>query len=223
MLLQSAIKIKGYTTEICIKVKLLFLNLFARFYGFREVQLSHKVKIVGAQNITIGEKTKIFDRVELNCSNGPYLSVFRNSETTTGKIVVGANSSIKSYVKLITYQGFIEIGENVSINPYTMIYGQGGVMIGNNVMIASHCIIVSSNHSFDRLDIPMRCQGVVAKGICIEDDVWLGSRVTILDGVTVGKGAIVAAGAVVNSNVEPFTIVGGVPAKYIRRRYIENG
>lgn len=97
------------------------------------------------------------------------------------------------------------------------------VKIGNDVEIASHCFVISSNHSFDRLDIPMRFQGVVAKGICIEDDVWLGSRVTILDGVTVGKGAIVAAGAVVNSNVEPFTIVGGVPAKYIKRRYIENG
>jgi acetyltransferase-like isoleucine patch superfamily enzyme len=119
----------------------------------------------------------------------------------------------------MTYGGIIEIGSNCSINPYTIIYGHGlGTKIGNNVLIAGHCMIIPANHNFSHTDVPINKQGINSKGIIIEDDVWIGSGCQILDGITIGKGAVIAAGAVVNKSVEPYNIVGGVPAKIIGKR-----
>ena len=113
------------------------------------------------------------------------------------------------------------IGEKSYIGPYTVIYGHGGVSIGENVLIASHCSIVASNHIFDDIHTPISNQGSRDLGITIENDVWIGTGARILDGVTIGTGAIVGAGAVVTNSIEPFTIVAGVPARPIgSRKYI---
>ncbi len=98
------------------------------------------------------------------------------------------------------------------------VYGQGGVKIGNYVRITAHTIIVAPQHIFKRRDIPICEQGIESKGIIIEDDVWIGAHCTILDGVKIGKGAIIAAGAVVTKDVAPYSTVGGVPAKLIKVR-----
>ena len=78
--------------------------------------------------------------------------------------------------------------------------------------------MIPSNHNYARTDIPIYRQGETSKGIVIEDDVWIGARVTILDGVRVGGGSIIAAGAVVSKDVEPFSVVGGVPARVLKSR-----
>jgi acetyltransferase-like isoleucine patch superfamily enzyme len=135
-----------------------------------------------------------------------------------GSIKVGKNCEFLYGVLLLTYGGNITIGENCSINPYTVLYGHGNLTIGNNVLIAGHCLVIPANHKFDDVNKPISKQGETRKGIVIEDDVWIGSGCRILDGVNIGTGAIVAAGAVVNKDVPPFTIVGGVPAKIIKLR-----
>jgi acetyltransferase-like isoleucine patch superfamily enzyme len=114
--------------------------------------------------------------------------------------------------------GSIVIGTKSSINPYCVLYGTGGLVIGDFVRIAAHTVIVAASHRFDRTDVPICAQGSSAVGITIENDVWVGAGVQILDGVRIGRGAIIAAGAVVRSDVEPFAIVGGVPARVIKRR-----
>ena len=91
-------------------------------------------------------------------------------------------------------------------------------MIGNYVRIAAHTVIVATQHIFERTDVPICHQGIEGKAIKIEDDVWIGTNCTILGGVSIGKGAIVAAGAVVTKGVEAYSIVGGVPAKVIGSR-----
>ena len=122
-------------------------------------------------------------------------------------------------VVLMTYGGSIRIGDRCSINPYTVIYGHGrGVEIGNDVLIAAHCVIVPFNHNFDDLQIPINAQGYTSKGIRICDNVWIGSGARILDGVRIGSGAVVAAGSVVNRDVGENEIVAGIPAKCIRKR-----
>jgi acetyltransferase-like isoleucine patch superfamily enzyme len=98
------------------------------------------------------------------------------------------------------------------------LYGTGGVVIGDAVRIAAHVVIVAAMHRFDSVDIPIHEQGSSASGIVIEDDVWIGAGARILDNVRVGRGAIVGAGAVVVKDVEPFTIVGGVPARLLKYR-----
>ena len=114
--------------------------------------------------------------------------------------------------------GSVTIGAHCSLNPHCVVYGTGGLVIGANVRIAAHTVIVAAMHKFDRLDLPIHEQGSTASGIIIEDDVWIGAGVCILDGVRIGTGAIVAAGAVVVKDVPPRTIVGGVPARVIRQR-----
>jgi acetyltransferase-like isoleucine patch superfamily enzyme len=99
-----------------------------------------------------------------------------------------------------------------------VLYGHGNLTIGDNVLIAGHCLIIPANHVFTDINIPISNQGETKKGIIIEDNVWIGSGCRILDGITIGTGAIIAAGAVVNKDVLPNTIVGGVPAKLIKNR-----
>jgi maltose O-acetyltransferase len=115
----------------------------------------------------------------------------------------------------------LEIGFNSGIGIAAKIYGIGGggkVIIGNNVMMASDVTILTLNHNYNEKNKPMREQGVKFLNVIIEDDVWIGYRVTILPGVKIGKGSVIGAGAVVTKNVEPYTVVGGVPAKFIKER-----
>ena len=103
------------------------------------------------------------------------------------------------------------IGINASIGEQTHI--------GSDVMMDPDCVIYTRNHRFDRLDIPMREQGYgPVEPVEIGDDCWIGGRVTILPGVHVGNGAVIAAGAVVTKDVPPYAVVGGVPAKIIYNR-----
>jgi maltose O-acetyltransferase len=91
--------------------------------------------------------------------------------------------------------------------------------VGDNVMIAPGVIILTQNHQFDDPEVPMIDQGFKpGKGVVIEDDVWIGTNAIILPGCRLGKGAIIAAGAVVTRDVPPLAIVGGNPAKFIRQR-----
>lgn len=135
-----------------------------------------------------------------------------------GAISIGKNTGLDVGVILRAYGGSITIGENCTINPYTILYGGGGLFIGNGVRIAAHCVIVAANHIFEDPDCYIYTQGETKVGINIEDDVWIGAGVRILDGVTVAKGSVVAAGAVVTKSTEPYSIVGGVPAKKIGTR-----
>lgn len=109
------------------------------------------------------------------------------------------------------------IGDYSGIGEGARLYGE--VHIGKYVMMGPQCWIYTQNHEFNQLDKPMALQGPqLAKPVIICDDVWIGGRVTILPGVTVGEGSIIGAGAVVTKDVPPYSIVGGNPAKVIRMR-----
>jgi acetyltransferase-like isoleucine patch superfamily enzyme len=111
----------------------------------------------------------------------------------------------------------IRIGRNCLIGEYCVIRGQGGVHIGDRVYASPLSQIIAVNHVFSDADRPFVEQGIVAKGIHIEDDVWIGAGAVITDGVRIGRGAVVAAGAVVTADVPPATVVGGVPARELRK------
>lgn len=117
----------------------------------------------------------------------------------------------------------ISIGSNSSIGPYAQIVGSGWggtLTIGDNVMMGPEVVILLSEHNHERTDIPMNQQGVRTTAVVIEDDVWIGMRSMILRGVTIGKGSIIGAGAVVTKDVPQYAIVGGIPAKVIKYRNI---
>lgn len=151
----------------------------------------------------------IFNKIGYLSYISPVSSIRNHS-----KIVLGNFCQINSYVVL--WPTKLTVGSHSQINPGTAIYGN--VSIGSNVMIAPNCMIAGGNHNFNDKKIPMILQGSNEKGIIIEDDVWIGANSVIVDGVKIGKGAVIGAGSVVVKSVESYTIVAGVPAIKIKNR-----
>lgn len=115
---------------------------------------------------------------------------------------------------------YLRIGNNVSIHPMCYIEARGGIEIGDNVSIAHGVTIMSETHIYDRVDIPIKDQGMYYENTIIDSDVWIGAKATILCGIKIYRGSIVAAGAVVTKNVDSYSIVAGVPARLIKKRQI---
>ncbi len=116
----------------------------------------------------------------------------------------------------IHFSSKITIGDSSSIGDNSYISGE--VKIGDNVMIAPCCVFIANNHNYSRIDIPIKKQGSYESKISIGNDVWIGFGSKILCGVTIGNGAIIAAGAVCTKDVAPYEVVGGVPAHHIKYR-----
>ena len=122
----------------------------------------------------------------------------------------------RSYLALGTYvTGTIRIGADCSINPYTVV--RGDVQLGDAVRVGAHTSIIGFNHSFEP-GSPVFRQPLTSRGVRIGDDVWIGSHVVVLDGVSIGDHAVLAAGAVVTKDVPSGAIVGGNPARRLRWR-----
>ena len=135
-----------------------------------------------------------------------------------GSVSIGKNCEIHPFSMLLTYGGHIRIGDNCSVNPFTIVYGHGGVRIGHGVRIAAHTVIIPANHNVVTDGQPIYQSGVSAKGIDIDDHVWIGSGSRILDGVRIGRNAVIGAGSVVTKSVPENATVAGVPARVIKQR-----
>ncbi|MFZ3183196.1 MAG: acyltransferase [Pseudomonas sp.] len=110
------------------------------------------------------------------------------------------------------------VGDDVDFATGVLVTTDGGVYIGKRVLIGYRTQVLSSNHAVPVKPARIFSAGHIKAPVRIEDDVWIGANCTILPGVTVGEGSIVAAGSVVTRDVPPFTYVGGVPAKVIKER-----
>lgn len=154
--------------------------------------------------------------------------------------------SSKIWVKsiMICYRSlFSQIGKDVIFNPINSIFSyphiklgnhvfiggkawfSGKISIGNYVMFGPSVTILGGDHEYKNTKKPMffvKDNQARSASIIVEDDVWVGANVTILKGVTIKRGAIVAAGSVVNKDVEEFSIVGGIPAKVLAQRFTDN-
>lgn len=171
-------------------------------------RISSSAIVRGAERLGIGPGCRIGRQVELNCG-------------AAGSIVLGDGVSLGPYVIVESRGGTVRIGARTGIGPFCVLYGHGGLSIGNDCLIASHVVFIPENHRFERTDVPMREQGGERKGIHVGNDVWLATGVVVLDGVTIGDGAIVGAGAVVTRDIPPRAIAVGVPATV--KRYREGG
>ncbi|HDR9000040.1 acyltransferase [Burkholderia vietnamiensis] len=127
------------------------------------------------------------------------------------QVKIGRDSSIAMGCFVTGYH--ISIGDNTVVNRYTYLDGRVPLTIGNNVNISHYTLIQTLTHDPQNPDFICLCKPVV-----IEDHVWIGARAIISPGVRIGEGAVVGAGSVVTRDVEPYTIVAGNPARYIKER-----
>ena len=150
-------------------------------------------------------------------------NVYINALSESG-IIVGRNVTIARNASLIctgviAKKGVgISIGNNSAIGAYSFLSGQGGLTIGNDVIMGPGVKIFSENHNYNDPNILIRKQGENRKGITIEDNCWIGAGVIILDGVIIGSGSVIAAGSVVTKSLEKNSIAAGVPATIIKYR-----
>ena len=176
--------------------------------------------VVFAQNVILRHPRRIHigDRVVI--SEGCILDA--RNKGANEVIVLGDNVILSNNVMISCKNGTVKIGARTGINAQTIIQSTNHcpVSIGADVIIGPRCYIVGGgNYNTDRLDIPMWRQGIKDDGgVAIENDVWLGANVTVLGGVSLKKGCIAAAGAVIVNSVSSMAICGGVPAKIIKMR-----
>jgi acetyltransferase-like isoleucine patch superfamily enzyme len=131
------------------------------------------------------------------------------------KFWLGDYSVVESFACINNAVGDVIIGDHTRIGLHNTIIGP--VIIGSHVNLAQGITITALNHNFDDSEKRIDQQGISTKEVVLEDDIWVGANAVILPGVTIGKHAVVAAGAIVTKDVPPHSLVAGVPAKVIRQ------
>jgi len=143
-------------------------------------------------------------------------------ESAQDSIVLGDNIILSNGVMLSCKNGTIAIGDNTGLNAQTIIQSTNDcpVAIGRDCIVGQRCFIIGGgSYNMDRLDVPIRKQGIKNDGgVILEDNVWLGGNVSVLGGVTMAKGSVAATGAVVTHSVPESSVSMGVPARMVRTR-----
>ena len=183
----------------------------------------------------MGERSYVSRKAQIKCPRlqmGPkcfiddYVTIYAH-RGARGGVFLDRNVHIYrwSVIELGQGEGCLQIGANTYVqsgcifNPFV-----ASIIIGANCMIAARCAFMPYQHSFADTSRPMREQPLTSRGdIIIEDDVWLGLNVCVMDGVTIGRGAVIGAGSVVTRDIPPYAIAGGVPARVISYRGVGRG
>ena len=195
-------------------IKFLRGNIYRTF--LKEVHgmflVGKNVQISYGKHIRCGKNVKFEDYSEIHglCSEGLNFGDY----VTIGRGVMIRPSSYYG----VDYGIGLTMGEHSSIGPYGYVGRSGRITIGKNVMFGPKCSLFAENHVFSDTESTIKSQGVQQKGIIIEDDCWIGSNVTILDGVTIGRGSVIGAGTLVTKNVSAGSIVIDKREKYNKQR-----
>lgn len=193
----------------CQALRGVMIKPFIKSTGF--LFLGKNTKIQFKKQLTIGKSVIIDDNVFINAYSLNGIQLGNNVSISRDSILVGSG--------VIRRKGIgIKIGNDTGINARAYFGGQGGISIGDFVIIGPDVKIFSENHIYDNISIPIKFQGESRQGVLIEDNCWIGAGSIILDGVHLGKGCVVAAGAVVTKSFSDNSIIGGVPAKLIKTR-----
>ncbi|EMO43306.1 transferase hexapeptide repeat protein [Leptospira noguchii serovar Autumnalis str. ZUN142] len=153
----------------------------------------------------IGNHVHFHPAVEIDC--------FEN-------ISIGENCGVGAFAFFSASGGEIRIGNEVFFNRNVHINASvGGVIdIGDRCLIGPNVVFRTANHNFDSIELPIQKQGHKIGNIILETDVWIASNVVLVGGIRIGKGVVVAAGSVVTKDIPAYSVVGGVPAKIIKKR-----
>lgn len=173
--------------------------------------IGSKVKVRHAYQLTAGKNLILEDGVSINALSeqgiilGDHVSIARNSILFCTGIIAQKGTGIT-------------IGDRTGISARAYFAGQGGITIGNDVIMGPNVQVFSENHAFADPNLTIKEQGVVKDPVVIGNNCWIGGGATILAGVHIGDGCVIAAGSVVTKSVAANSIVAGVPAKVIKSR-----
>lgn len=199
----------SYSVQLLRGLKLVLYNRYAK-----GIALGRGVRFFYVSNMRLGRFVKIGEFTTLNA-------------TGKGCLEIGKGSGIGAFSRVIISTSFnhlgshIHIGENVGIGEYAYLGGGGGLDIGDDCIVGQYFSCHPENHLYDDPEVLIRQQGVTRKGIRIGKNCWIGTKVTVLDGVTIGDNCVIAAGAVVNRSMPANSVIGGVPARVLKSRIDE--
>lgn len=212
--LDDAIKSQDLLIILCKKVGELLrgerLKLFLNTTG-GFLFVGKKCSIKHCSHIKIGKSVQIGNYVTIN-------ALCKKGITLGNNVTIKDGTIIEGYGVMRNIGEKLTIGNNVGISQNCFIAIRGNIEIGDDTILGPGVSIFSENHIIDELNIPIVNQGERRADVIIGNGVWIGTKATILCGVTIGDGAVIGAGAVVTKDVQPFTIVGGIPAKLLRKR-----
>lgn len=189
------------------KIKKILFQIYIAILSSIPTEIGVRLRYFGYKSLF--KKTDGFFRIE----TGVTILGFKN-------ISLGSNVIFNKNCYVYSHDGgILIIGNNFSMNNNSQLGASfGKIIIGDDCAIAPNCVLRASNHTFDSTDIPFNKQGHTYGEIIIRNDVWISSNCVITANTSIGKSSIIGAGSVVTKDVEPYSIMGGVPAKIIRKR-----
>lgn len=208
---------KNYQIDARIPDALFYHILFKRgtmlLRGFfktgRKVFVGSNTTILNPRNISFGKNVTI--------EKNTIIDGYASERIVLGDCVkIGAFSNLTTTSHFSKYGKGLKMGHHSAIGDYTHFGAAGGIKIGNDVIMGSYISFHSENHNFNDTTKLIREQGVSSKGITLGNNIWVGAKVTFLDGCVVGNNSVVAAGAVVNGVFPDNVVIGGVPAKVLK-------
>lgn len=180
-----------------------FFKLYRKVYVGKNCTFLNKRSIIVGHNVTI--------------ENNTFIDGYAKNKVILGNNVkIGAFSKVTSTSHFSKYGKGLKMGNNSAIGDFTHFGAAGGITIGDDVIMGSYISFHSENHNFIDTSKLIREQGVTSKGIIIGNNVWVGAKVTFLDGAKIGNHSVVAAGAVVSGEFPDYSVIGGIPAKIIK-------
>lgn len=206
---------KSYLIRLSFKYTFSLLrgNWNKLFFGKKghRVFIEGKVKLISRKKMFLGENVRIGKNTVIN-------AISYDGVTLADNVKIGENNHILVTGSLQEIGKGIRIGKNTSFSENTFFGAAGGIEIGSNVISGQNVRFHAENHIFSDTSELIRKQGVTHKGIKIGNNCWIGSGVVFLDGAVVGDGCVIAANAVVGKTFSDNIIIGGVPAKQIKKR-----
>ncbi len=225
-LVEKIIKLRnpGFSLDKSLNAGALFELVWIQLWSFvRGLQVLLYLK--KPKGMLLGKRVSFFNISKmkwgkfLRLGNDVYVSALAKQG-----IEFGDNVSIGAFSRIIVSTSFndigekIKIGNNVGIGEFAYLGGSGGLEIGDECIVGQYLSCHPENHNYQNIEMPIRHQGVSRKGIKIGKNCWIGSKVTILDGVEIGDGCILAAGSVITKSFPENSIIGGIPAKILKTR-----
>lgn len=205
----------SYVWRLCCKYGFMLLRGMVHSIGYKEISMKFfvgkKVKLYEKKNMKIGANVKLHEGVKIDALSTEGVTIGENA-------VIGKNTCIECTGSLQHVGKGVKIGNRTSFGNDCFFGAAGGIEIGDDVIAGQYVRFHSENHNYKNLDILIKDQGVTHQGIKIGNNCWIGAGAVFLDGSQIGDGCVVAANAVVTKKFPNNSVIGGTPAKEIKKR-----